>query len=83
MSLTMSDASIRRMRYPARSSAASRRASAGAFVVVRAIELDHQALRGSVEIRDEASQQRNLAAHYNAKPKPADAIPDQRLGGGQ
>jgi hypothetical protein len=60
----------------------SPRVGASTFDVIHAIDFDHETLRGSVEVRDEATEQRNLAAKHHAELPPANAIPEQRLGGG-
>jgi hypothetical protein len=44
----------------------SPRVSTPTFDVVRAIDLDHETLRGSKEIRDEAPEQRDLPAKDDA-----------------
>jgi len=51
--------------------------------VIHAIDFDHETLRGSVEIRDEATQQRHLAAKHYAELAATNAIPEERLGGGR
>ncbi|MEO6598558.1 MAG: hypothetical protein ABIQ16_01705 [Polyangiaceae bacterium] len=60
MSLTTSDASMRTTLYPARTRAAfAARISASALSVIRAIDLNHEPLRGSQEVCDEAPEQRH------------------------
>jgi hypothetical protein len=54
--------------------------SAGAPTVVRAIDLDHETLRGSQEVRDETPEQRHLPAKHDAEPPPANALPEELLG---
>ena len=44
------------------------------FAVIHAIDFDHETLRGSVEIRDEATQQRHLAAKHYAELAATNAI---------
>ena len=50
------------------------------FDVIRAIDFDHGPLRGSVEIRDEAPEQRHLPANDRAQAPAADAPPQELLG---
>jgi len=45
--------------------------------VIRAIDLDHEALRGSQEVCDEAPEQGHLAAKDYAQPTPAEARPKE------
>jgi hypothetical protein len=66
------------------SSALERRITAGvgalASTVVRAIDLDHETLRGSKEIRNETPEQRHLPANDRAQALAADALPQELLG---
>jgi hypothetical protein len=48
--------------------------------MILGIDLDHESLRGSVEGRDEAPDQRHLATKYHAELPPANARPKRLLG---
>ena len=48
---------------------------ARSFAVILAIDFNHEALRGSQEVRDEAAEQRYLAAKEHAQTAPANAVP--------
>ena len=54
------------------------RVSGRAFAVVRAVDLNHEALRGSEEIRDEAPEHGHLPAKDYAQAAPADASPKHK-----
>src|SRR4051812_44447275 len=53
------------------------RVSARALAVIRAIDLNHEPLRGSQEVRDEAPEQRHLAAKEHAQAAAANASPEE------
>ena len=53
----------------------SARVSGSALAVVRAIDLNHEALRGRVEVGDEATEQGYLATNDDAQAAPANALP--------
>lgn len=54
-----------------------RRATAGALAVIRAIDVNHEALRGSQEICDEAPEQWHLPAKDDAQAAPANLSPEE------
>src|SRR6185369_17162558 len=58
----------------------SARVGAGTLGVVDAIDLEHETLRGCVEVCDEATEQRHLPAKEHAEPPAANARPKQLLG---
>jgi len=80
MSLTTSDASTRTTRYPALERPITGAVSAPAFAVIRAVDLRHEALRGSQEICDEAPEQWHLPAKEHAQTAPTNALPEKLLG---
>ena len=72
------------MPHDAISRALERRIPAGirapSLAVIRAIDLDYEALRGRQEVRDEAPEQWHLPAKDYAQAAPADALPEKLLG---
>ena len=51
------------------------RVSALMLAVIRAIDLDDEALRGCIEVCDEATEQRHLATNDDAQAAPTIALP--------
>jgi len=72
------------MPHDAISRALERRIPAGirapSLAVIRAIDLDYEALRGRQEVRDEAPEQWHLPAKEHAEPPPAEMVPHELLG---
>ncbi len=58
------------------------RVSARALAVIRAIDLNHETLRGRQEVSDEAPEQRHLTAKDHAQAPAADVLPQELLGCG-
>ena len=75
------------MPHDAISRALERRIPAGirapSLAVIRAIDLDYEALRGRQEVRDEAPEQWHLPAKEHAEPPPAEMVPHELLGCGE